>query len=171
MNILIKLSLSCIILAAAILPHLHSAAQAGSLETVFAMGITGTIILFAVFFIAVAFYCKTLQRCLTLIAPQNRQAAPKSVWYMFLIPFNFIEDFFIIINISNSIQQESKCNDKLAGIKDYGMVTGIGWCIAQLLSFIPGTAGELAGISGVILWVIHWVFILRVNKRLHDNEI
>ena len=78
------------------------------------------------FFIAVAFYCISLQNCLKLIHPDNRASTPTSVWYMFLLPMNFIEDFFIIIDVSNSISKEMEKNSKLKSITDDGMVVGIG---------------------------------------------
>ena len=117
----------------------------------------------------VAFYCRTLQKCLTLINPVNRKAKPTSVWYMFAIPFNFIEDFFIVINIANSIEEEKKANRKLKTISDFGMVSGIGWSIAQVLSFIPNIVGQTAGLIGMILVVYHWVQIAKINKLLNER--
>lgn len=169
MNRLIKLLLSGIILLCGIVPYLNSSDKSGSLETIFSIGITGTVLLFIAFFVAIAYYCKSLQNCLTLISPQHRKATPKSVWYMFLMPFNFIEDFFIMINISNSLEEEAKHNIKLASIKDFGMITGVGWSIAQILSFVPNIAGQIAGALGIVLWIIHWRFIVKINKLLTTN--
>lgn len=169
MNKIIKLSLSIIILLCAILPYLNSSDKSGALETISSIGVVGIAILIITFFVAIAYYCKALQKCLTLIAPQNRKATPKSVWYMFLMPFNFIEDFFIMINISNSLEEEAKHNNKLSGIKDFGMITGMGWSIAQILSFVPNIAGQIAGALGIVLWIIHWRFIIKINKLLITN--
>jgi hypothetical protein len=166
MKILIKLSLSGIILYYAI--SQYSDKNSGLLKELQYLSLPLTITLVIVFFIAVAFYCQTLQRCLTLISPKNRKASPNSVWMMFLLPYNFIEDFFIIINISNSLEEEAKFNKKLVGINDYGMVMGVGWSIAQILSLIPNIAGQVASVLGLLLWIFHWGFIKRVN-RLLDN--
>lgn len=166
MNKIIKLFLSLIILLCAILPYLTASDKSGALETISSIDVAGIIILIISFFLAIAYYCKALQECLTLIAPHNRKASPKSVWYMFLMPFNFIEDFFIMISISNSLEEEAKHNSKLENIKDFGMVTGIGWSIAQILSFIPNMAGQIAGGLGLVLWIMHWRFIIKINKLL-----
>lgn len=166
MNRFIKLSLSGIILLCVILPYLNSSDKSGSLETLFSIGVPGTLILMASFFLAIAYYCKALQNCLTHISPQNRKATPNSVWYMFLLPFNFVEDFFIMINISNSLEEEAKHNPNLSNLKDFGMITGIGWSIAQILSFVPNIAGQIAGVAGLLLWILHWRFILKINKLL-----
>ena len=85
---------------------------------------------------------------------------------MFLIPFNFVEDFFIVIDVANSIEEEKKSNPKLNNISDFGMVTGIGWSISQVLSFIPTMVGQIAGLIGMILVIYHWVIIARINKLL-----
>lgn len=170
MNLLIKISLSTIILLIAIFPYLNTSDKSGTIEIFSSICPLGIIILMATFFSAIGFYCKSLQKCLSLISPTNRNANPKSVWFMFLLPFNFIEDFFIIINISNSIENETKYNSKLSSIKDNGMLTGIGWCIAQVLSFAPNVAGQIAGVLGLVLWLIHWQFINKINNLLTSKN-
>lgn len=166
MNLLIRISLTILLVLWASLPYFDKTGSKNALDAILSIGIAGSILFVLAFFIMVAFYCKTLQRCLELIRPENRKATPKSVWYMFLIPFNFIEDFFIVINISNSIEEEAKINPKLAAIKDFGMVTGIGWSIAQVLSFIPNYIGQVAGGIGFILVIIHWLFVAKINRLL-----
>jgi hypothetical protein len=132
--------------------------------------ILASLSLIAVFFVLVGFYCKTLQRCLTLIRMENRKAKPRSVWFMFAIPFNFIEDFFIVINIANSIEEEKKSNKSLIGITDFGMVSGIGWSIAQIMSFIPNIVGQIAGALGLVLVVYHWIQISKINRLLYNKD-
>ena len=166
MNTITKIALSIVVAFSALYPYLFPSEKSGSLETVFGAGIVGAIAIAIVFFTAIAIYCKALQKCLELIHPSNRMANPTSVWYMFLLPYNFIEDFFIILNVSKSIENEAKNNDKLSVLKDYGVVTGIGWCIAQVLSLIPNYGGQIAGGIGLILWIIHWVFIHKTIRLL-----
>jgi len=60
-----------------------------------ALGINNAIIIVVAFFILVVLYCRTLQKTLCLISPHQRKCTPKSVWLMFLIPYNFIEDFLL----------------------------------------------------------------------------
>ena len=169
MNRIVKISLSIIIALCALLPHINSTDKPGVFENVFSIGVIGSAAIIIIFFTAIGIYCMDLQRCLELIEPKNRKATPKSVWYMFLMPFNFIEDFFIVINISNSLQEEARENIKLQKYKDFSMVTGIGWCIAQILSFIPNITGQVAAIMGLVLWIIHWRFIININKQLINN--
>jgi hypothetical protein len=166
MNKIVKIILSIAVAICAVYPYVFPSQKSGSIETVAELGLMGSIVLGVLFFAAIAFYCRDLEKCLSRIQPQNRTASPKSVWYMFLIPYNIIEDFFIIITISSSIQNERKVNSNLYSIKDDGLVIGIGWCTAQVLSLIPSVGGQISGLIALVLWVIHWGFIRRVNQHL-----
>ncbi|MFT3739179.1 MAG: hypothetical protein QM786_10515 [Breznakibacter sp.] len=82
-----------------------------------------------------------------------------------------MEDFFIVINIANSLEEEKKTNDALKNVSDFGMVSGIGWCIAQVLSFIPDVVGQIAGLAGIMVLVIyHWLHIAQINRLLNKNR-
>ena len=166
MNKIIRFVLTALLVWWAALPYFENTDSGNALEALFGFGVMWSVVIFILFFGMVAFYCKTLQKCLELVKPENRKAAPHSVWYMFFIPFNFVEDFFIMINISNSIEQEAKTNPKLSGIKDFGMITGIGWGIAQIISFVPNYIGQVAGALGLVLVIVHWLFIIRINRLL-----
>ncbi|HLO45199.1 MAG TPA: hypothetical protein VK175_12765 [Leadbetterella sp.] len=166
MNILIRISLTIILVLWAILPYYENSIENPQIELLKSIGLWMLAILVSGFLGFVALYCKDIQTCLELINPQNRKMSPKSAWLMFFMPFNFIEDFFIVINLSNSIEAEAKINQKLETIKDFGMVTGIGWCIAQILSFIPNVFGQIVGCLGIILVVFHWIFIKKIIALL-----
>lgn len=168
-QIIIRVVLTALLVSWAVLPLFDGTANESALAEVLAIGVAGSIIIIAAFFVMVAFYCRTLQRCLTLIKPENRKAKPSSVWYMFAIPFNFVEDFFIVIDVANSIEEEKRGNPALEHITDFGMVSGIGWSIAQVMSFIPNIIGQIAGLVGMILVIYHWVLIAKINCVLQAN--
>ena len=155
MNALVKIIITILLILIALNPYFQEGEVPGGLSELEALGLIPSIILVLTFFIAIAFY-------LELIHPNNRTRNPKSVWYMYLIPFNFIEDFFIIIDISNSLKKEMKSNDKLKKFGDFGLTLGIGWSVAQLFSFIPNMAGQIAGLVGIVLWVL----ISKIHKAL-----
>lgn len=169
MNLLIRFVLTSLLVLWASLPFMNEVEGKSILSDIYRIGIIPSVLIMLAFFIMVAFYCRTLHKCLTLIKPENRKASPKSVWYMFAIPFNFVEDFFIVINIANSIEEEKKSNGNLNGISDFGMISGIGWSIAQVLSFIPSMVGQIAGLIGMILVIYHWTQIAKINKLLIKN--
>ena len=167
-NLLIRLVLTLLLVAWALLPFLNNSANESALGEILKIGIVWIVLIIAGFFIMVAFYCRTLQKCLTLIKQENRKTEPNSVWYMFAIPFNFVEDFFIVIDLANSLEAEKKTNNKLKGLSDFGLVSGIGWSIAQVLSFIPSFVGQIAGLIGMILVIYHWIHIWKINKLLSN---
>lgn len=168
-NLLIRIILTALLLAWAIYPYISNTSEESVLAEIFKIGIVPSILIMGSFFVMVAFYCRTLQKCLALIKPENRKAEPKSVWYMFAIPFNFVEDFFIVINIANSLDAEKKSNSKLNTVSDFGIVSGIGWSIAQILSFIPNIVGQIAGLIGMILVIYHWKQISKINTLLSSE--
>lgn len=170
-NFLIRLILTGLLVAWAAMPYFDNSTNDSVLNEIFRVGILPSFLTIGAFFIMVGFYCRTLERCLTLIKPENRKAKPTSVWYMFAIPFNFVEDFFIVINVANSLDEEKKTNIKLTNISDFGMISGIGWSIAQVLSFIPNFVGQIAGLLGMILVIYHWTQIAKINKLLADNQL
>ncbi|WP_445722847.1 hypothetical protein [Flavobacterium sp.] len=169
MNVIIKIIITALLLLIAINPYFENGQIPGGLSEFRSLGLIPSIILILIFFTAIAFYCKSLQTTLNLIKIENRTRKPKSVWYMYLIPFNFIEDFFIIIDISNSLKNEMRSNESLKKFGDFGLTIGIGWSVAQLFSLIPNIAGQISGFVGIILWIIHWFLIEKINKVLKNK--
>lgn len=172
MSVIIKLALALVVAVSALYPYLYPVEKSGALETVFETGLWVSIVLAILFLAGVALYCKDLERSLTQIQPENRKASPRSVWYMFVIPYNIIEDFFIILNVYGSVENELKGeeNSRIAGLNEYSLVTGMGWCIAQVLSLIPNLGGQLAGFIALMLWIAHWILIRRINHALKNRR-
>jgi hypothetical protein len=162
---LIKIALTAPVVALLLYPFI-TASEAGVLREVRLLGPLWSLVVVAVFFSLVALYCRELQRSLEMVRPAFRLAAPRSVWLMFLIPYNFVEDFFIIANVTRSLRREASEQPGLAGFGDYGMRYGIGWCTAQILSLIPHEIGSLASVIALVLWVIHWRLVCRINNTL-----
>ncbi|GAB6263215.1 hypothetical protein [Photobacterium sp. R1] len=130
------------------------------------LGNAGFVITAALFFFLVYLYAKDLMRSLELVSPSSQQASPRSVWLMFLLPYNFIEDFFIIRNVSRSLAAEAQVNSALSGIQSFGFSIGMVWCGAQILSLLPNQIGSVAGFIAIVFWIWHWVLIRRINARL-----
>lgn len=166
---LLKLALTALLMAY-LNDVLHEPEQRKILLAEFeVLGHTATLLLIVIFFGAVALYARTLQRCLNLIQPQHRAAPPQSVWNMFLLPINFIEDFFIIRDVSASIQAEKRSNPSLNSLPHAGTALGYGWCVMQIFCFIPHVVGKIAALLALILWGMHWAFVARVNRQLSQK--
>ena len=149
-------------------PFMNPSAVGGVFKEVEALGFYGSVILIAAFLVIVFMYCRDLHRSLSLVRPSARTASPRSVWLMFLIPYNFVEDFFIIYNVASSLRREAQHNLALNSFKSFGTVSGLGWCAAQIVSLLPHEIGSIAGVLALPLWAIHWRFIRRVNAKLAE---
>lgn len=135
----------------------------GILGEITALGMPGAPIAFLAFFGLVALYCRALQQTLTLVRPGAEAAAPASVWWMFAIPYNFTEDFFIVRAVAASLAADGRFP---GGWVRRWAVLGYGWCGFQILSLFPGTAGYLGGAVAVPLWAAHWISTARANRAL-----
>jgi hypothetical protein len=168
--LILKLILSCLIALALALPFISPGYGSGFLREMQMLGLGGSLVLICSFLIAVLFYCRDLQRILDAIKVENRKATPKSVWLMFVIPYNFIEDFFIMHNIAKSLKNETDDQPELGFNKAYGLRSGIGWCTAQIASLAPGALGQIAGLVALILWIFHWHFIKKCLRLLKQQQ-
>ena len=139
-----------------------SAPDRGLVAEFSALGpIAGTAVA-VMFLCAVAMYCRDLQRVLAAVTPQRRAAPPASVWLMFLIPYNLVEDFFIVANVAASLRAEAAANPALARRWGRcGLISGLGWCALQILSLMPLAIASVAGFLAVPLWLWHWRFARR----------
>ncbi|MGS2646144.1 hypothetical protein [Streptosporangium sp. LJ11] len=147
----------------------------GILGEIRALGMPGGLIALAVFLGLVALYCRALQRTMTLVRPEARTASPASVWWMFAIPYNFTEDFFIVRAVSASVAASmttSTTDDARVpgGFVRWWTALGYGWCAFQILSLFPGTAGYVGGAIALPLWAAHWIMTGRVNRRLATRQ-
>ncbi len=162
----LKLLLTVPVAVAFVYPLLDPSVNAGMFRELALVGPVGAVIVIVVFLAAVAYYCRDLQRTLERVSPPSRAATPRSVWLMFVLPYNFVEDFFIIANVAKSLEREARHNATLRPFATFGRRSGFGWCGAQIVSLVPHEAGTLAGLVALVLWVVHWRLIRRVNAVL-----
>lgn len=132
--ILVKIVLTLPVTYALAYPFLNPSVAGGVFKEVEMLGLLGSVVLAAAFLAIVFLYCRDLYRSLSLVRPSARAAPPRSVWLMFLIPYNFVEDFFIIANVASSLRREAQHNIALHPFKRFGMVSGLGWCAAQIVA-------------------------------------
>ncbi|MGW5687493.1 hypothetical protein [Nonomuraea sp. NPDC003754] len=144
-------------------PHWGS----GILGEVAAQGMPGGLIAVAVFFGIVALYCRALHRTLAAIRPEARTAAPASVWWMFAIPYNFVEDFFIVRAVATSLAADARPTSRFVR---WWARLGYGWCAFQILSLFPGAAGYAGGAVAILLWAAHWIMTARILRTLSARQ-
>ena len=163
---LLKIILSIPIGVGLAYPFLRPDTSGGILGELKIFGPTGSMVAMATFLLLVLFYALDLIKTLKLVSSSSRKTKPNRVWFMFLLPYNFIEDFFIVCNVANSLKAESMVNPALAKFKSFGVISGIGWCSAQVVSLIPNQIGSVSGLAAIAFWIWHWVFIRRANRAL-----
>jgi hypothetical protein len=164
--LILKVVLTIPVVYALAYPFLHPEANAGVFREVQMLGVTGSVMVGLLLLSAIVLYCRDLQKTLSLVQARSRVASPRSVWWMFFMPFNFVEDFFIVANVARSLRNEAQTNPALAGLKNFGLWSGLGWCTAQIISLIPHELGSLGSVFALLFWVLHWRFIRQVNLRL-----
>lgn len=138
----------------------------GVLRELEGLGPWGAAGVLAVFLGLVWAYARDLRRCLAWVEPAHRAAAPGRVWLMFVLPYNFIEDFCIVHDVARSLRAQAAHHPGLARLRSFGWVSGWGWCAAQLLSLLPNAPGEWAAWLALLLWAWHWAFIRRALGAL-----
>ena len=106
--ILVKIVLTLPVTYALAYPLLNPSVAGGVVKEIKMLGLLGSVVLASAFLAVVFLYCRDLHRSLSLVHPSARVASPRSVWLMFLVPYNFVEDFFIIANVANSLRRESR---------------------------------------------------------------
>lgn len=115
------------------------------------------------FFAAVALYCRVLGQVLAAVPPQARATAVGGVWWMFAIPYNFTEDFFIVAAVARSLEHDGTL--PRAVVRRWRHV-GVAWCMLQVVSLVPGPWGVAGGAAALVAWVVHWRMTLGVLSRL-----
>ncbi|MEF2528487.1 MULTISPECIES: hypothetical protein [Streptomyces] len=135
----------------------------GVLGEAAAPGLPGAVAAVAVFFGLVALYCRSLQRTLHLVPSEARTAAPRSVWWMFAIPYNFTEDFFIVRAVAASLAADGRTAP--AAVRRWKAL-GYAWCGLQIASLLPGAVGRAGAAAALLMWAAHWAVTARLNRRL-----
>ena len=136
----------------------------GFLAELALLGPWGSAVLVLAFLLAVALYARDLQRVLEAIPEPFRAARPKSVWLMFLLPYNFVEDFWIIGNVAASLKAQAAARGVTTGT--FGLISGLGWCALQILALVPHEVGSVAGLLAVPLWLWHWAYVRRARAAI-----
>lgn len=163
MRLLLRSCLTVPVVALLVWPALEPGAGGFFTETE-RLGSWG-LVLAASFLTCVVLYCRDLERLLVAVDPPARAASPRSVWLMMLVPFNFVEDFFIVENLARSLEAQWRSKPRFA-MHGTGRALGLTWCSLQIVSLLPSELGLVAGALAVPPWLLHWAFVRRVRRDL-----
>jgi hypothetical protein len=123
------------------------------------------------------FFLIEQQNILKAIRPENRLMRPGQVWLQLIPLFNVVWQFIVVGRISDSIQREFATweNDSIVGLPDAQVAhvintrptydIGLAYCILYLCNWIP-FVGTLAGIAGLVCWVIYWTKLVEFRRKI-----
>jgi hypothetical protein len=145
-------------------------------------GMLGILCLILVVALVIAiFYLLTLQKALSRVAPRNRLMEPGLVWLMLIPCVNFVWQFFIAIQVPDSLRNEFRDRGRDDGT-DYGKGIALGQAILGIVSAVIGNAMGMTGdpqlalagnaisgimsLIGLILFIVFWVKIAGYSAQL-----
>lgn len=85
---------------------------------------------------------------------------------MFAIPFNFVEDFFIVTDLASSLRRDGRTS---VPASRRWLIVGLGWCILQIGSLLPGVVGITAGGLALPVWAWHWIDTGLIRRRIASS--
>jgi len=138
----------------------NSAYEAGSAFGILLAGLVG----FAIILIPAIFYLLSLQKALKRCSPEVRAMQPGMVWLMFIPLFNLVWHFFIVLNMSKSLEAEYHKRG-MAIDSEPGKTLGLVMCILACCGIIP-LLGILCSLGSFICWIIYWVKISGYSAQI-----
>ena len=136
----------------------------------FAIWGLGLAVLLAVFIgiilLPTIFYLLTLQKTLEEVSQENALMPPGQVWLILIPVFGAIWSFIVVERIANSLEAEFAQRGMEIAEKRPGYSIGMAYCVLNILFFVP-----LAGIAGIVCWIIYWVKVNDYKTMLSQERI
>ena len=123
------------------------------------------LIILLVSLIPMVFYILTLQKALTRVSPENRAMPPENAWLLIIPLFGLIWHFIVVNNMARSLAAEFKKREITVEEVEPGKSLGLATCILQVCTIIP-FLGFLAGLAGLICWILYWIKIDGYSSKL-----
>lgn len=113
-------------------------------------------------------YLLTLNNTLNAISPENRKMIPGQVWLMLIPLFGIVWQFIVVNRIADSLKAEFIKRNIILQENRPGASIGITYCVLNCCSIIP-FLGILAGLGGLVCWIIYWVKVSNYKNLLLAN--
>lgn len=138
----------------------------------FGLGGPEIIILFLVIFgialLPMIFYLLNLQKAMEQVSPDLRKISPGSVWLLLIPVFGVIWNFIMVGHIADSLSAEYQRRNMPRNEDRLGYQTGMTMAILQVCGIIP-FIGPIAGIVGLVFWILYWVKVNGYRTQLESN--
>ena len=127
----------------------------------------GVIVLLVVYLGVMIPFLLTMQNALKAVSPENRRMRPGLVWLSLIPYFNYIWNFFLVIRVSESLDEELYKRGIPAGESKPGYGAGMAYCVLALVALIPlFLLKVLATITALICFIVFWVKIYNYKSQL-----
>ncbi|HVX00375.1 MAG TPA: hypothetical protein VHA52_08080 [Candidatus Babeliaceae bacterium] len=121
-----------------------------------------------IFCLPFIFYLLTLQNTLKLIAPNNQKMRPGQVWFTLIPIFGPVWHFFVVNNVSMSIENEFRSKNLPIENKPaytIGLITCILFAL-RTITFLFGVGSIFVSIVAYICLIIFWIKINGYKNQL-----
>jgi hypothetical protein len=142
------------------------------------------IIILLVFVVIAVLFLLTQQNTLKAVKPENRLMQPGMVWLQLIPLFGMIWQFSVVSRIADSLAKErtSFQEDSILGLADYTAAEqvgerptygiGLAYCILEIINVVMAwphllpTVQGLVALAMIICWIIYWVQLAAIKKKI-----
>lgn len=100
------------------------------------------------------FFLLTLQKALNRCSERNRTQEPGMVWIALIPLVGLVWNFFNVIRVAESLENEFRSRRWHGRGEDYGHGLGIAYCCLVLGCCIP-YCNSLFGMGALVCWIIY----------------
>ncbi|HEY0611564.1 MAG TPA: hypothetical protein VGD35_17960, partial [Chitinophaga sp.] len=101
-----------------------------------------------------------------MVRPENRRMHPMLVWLQLIPIWGILWQFYVICKIADSIRNELNTSDL-----PFAYVAGLTYASLLCLSWLPLTVFYYFSATGLGMWIIYWVLLLRLKRQLKSNNL
>ena len=131
--------------------------------------VVGVVVAVIFLLVPIAFYIMSLQKALNRCAPENRAIQPAMVWLLLVPCFNVVWHFFVVLKMARTLGAEFQKRG-LAESPAPGKTLGLIMCVFICCAAIPiPFLRPLAGLGGLVCWILYWVKIAGFSKKLEPE--
>lgn len=117
--------------------------------------------------VAVLYFLGTLRNALQKCAPSSRTMKPGRVWFTLIPLFGLIWQFNVVLNVSDSLENEfARVGIPCPRLKGT-LAIGVGMCICNRCVLVPvRLLRDLILLVGFVFWIVYWGRIADMLRAL-----
>lgn len=128
------------------------------------------IVIYSFTLAALVLFLITLQEAFKKCSPASRTMQPGKVW-LWLIPlFGLVWQFIVVLNLAESLANEFARIGISIPKPAPGRSIGVAFCICNCFLLVPRLGG-VAGLVGLVLWIVYWVRIASYSRQLDSHRV